>query len=669
MFGTPRDTRQELEFDSEHHSIDEDLLSNLSVSVASFREYAPQTGDDYVEQDEEADEHSHRDRSFGARSDRSLDAIVSELRLREERIDEGLLQSTSEKVECERERTDTDGTVTEAQTPGFREVEPDDDLPSPKMPHALYAQTDAGSSNSLAGSEGRRSRSGSPRITKEDVMRRLQRQRSVENQSPLATSTSSMPKIEERDDAWREEPVDENELEMEMELSLPPTPSQMQMDKPQPRPSLEERLKRALSPALVAPSPMRPAVVPSTSPAPPSPAAAPAQSAVSPPPRPQSHDISHTRFSPRESVHDAPSASSPLRVGRHGRSYTYDFDERPPSAPAKIAPAPAQLSPMAPSFDFGQPGVDIAEMDMRSALERLVDDVSIAGGGTVAGSVRSNRLSMDMGMEVDMDNSGATQSDGDASMAGTTETVDTENTELLAYLRDDGGERERPHVQRAGTAPLPALPATSTPDRPPQSRSVSAVSIAGGGEGEDLTPLIPGSAPSNSNANSNANPNPIPISAPAPLRPTHRDQAGLGLGAGPSSSRLPQAPPLPPKSPEKSARQVREEMIREKRRQARARESGEYFVPPRRDAAGNLMEESPASRRKSGELRPRMVSGRSMSTGDAEDLLSAEVCASRFVIVEMLIAFLLTDCLASCGCAKTGVGTAESEGRCAWDTA
>lgn len=544
------------------------------------------------------------------------------------------------------QRDVSDGTVTEVQTPGFREVEPvEDDLPSPRMPHALYEQTEVGSSNSLAGSEGRRSRSGSPRITREDVMRRLQRQRSVENQSPLATSTSSMPKIGEREEAWMEVPVGENEgeMEMELELELPPTPSQMQMDKPQPRPSLEERLKRALSPALVAPSPMRPAVVPSASPSPAAAAPAGPHSAVSPPPRPQSHDIPHSHFSPRESVHDASSVSSPPRVGRHGRSYTYDFDERPPSAPAKIAPAPMQqLSPMAPSFDFGQPGVDIAEMDMRSALERLVDDVSIAGGGTVAGSVRSSRLSgnLDMGMEVDMDNSGATQSDGDASMAETAETADTESTELLAYLRDDGGERERPHLQRAGTAPLPALPATSTPDRQPQSRSVSGVSMAGGCEGEDLTPLIP-SAPSDSNANSNNSSNPIPISAPAPLRPAHRDQAGLGLGAGPSSSRIPQAPPpLPPKTPEKSARQVREEMIREKRRQARARESGEYFVPPRRDAAGNLMEESPASRRKSGEVRPRMVSGRSMSTGDAEDLLSVEVRLGCFGKVEILTALL-----------------------------
>ena len=52
------------------------------------------------------------------------------------------------------------------------------------------------------------------------------------------------------------------------------------------------------------------------------------------------------------------------------------------------------------------------------------------------------------------------------------------------------------------------------------------------------------------------------------------------------------------------------------------RESGEYFVPPRRDASGKLIDESPASKRKSGQ---RPSAGRSMSTGDAEDLLR-EVC-------------------------------------------
>lgn len=82
----------------------------------------------------------------------------------------------------------------------------------------------------------------------------------------------------------------------------------------------------------------------------------------------------------------------------------------------------------------------------------------------------------------------------------------------------------------------------------------------------------------------------------------------------------PPPPPVPAKPKNgKTARQEREEIIKEKRRLARARDSGE-FVPPRRDAGGNLMEASPKAKKLIGMGRPSRR--RSMSTGDAEDLLS-----------------------------------------------
>lgn len=216
-------------------------------------------------------------------------------------------------------------------------------------------------------------------------------------------------------------------------------------------------------------------------------------------------------------------------------------------------------SPMASSFDFGKPGVDIAEMDMRSALDRLVDDVSIAGGVEPA----NDRMAPEQ--------SGFAVSSGDVSLAET-ELITEESTELLANLRE---------------------------------------SLRGHG---DSTPALP-----HPMQRSHTAPNPtIPSGSPSPFFP----DVGVDLDFGDRSEvyeeeqSLP--PPLPPKTPEKTARQIREEMIKEKRRIARGRESGEYFVPPRRDAAGNLIEESPASKRHSAG-RPK--ARRSMSMGEVEEYM------------------------------------------------
>lgn len=545
--------------------------------MASFHEFPPQEGPEYSDHDHDQEPHYEHDLhsqdfSFGGRSDKSLDNIVSGLRLREDHED-GHDGGDRERTESGR----SEGTVTEVIHPEPHRSDGTDQDPmriSSPLPdrhqnqefaahsprgYNLYAQREVGSASSLVGSDGRRSMS--PRINREDVLRKITRQRSTESYSPLGTpalasSVSSMPKVEE---------VEREDVDMGVErlVHLPPTPSQI--DHPQSRPSLEERLKRALSPSLPAPAPVRPAVVPSASPAPPSP--------VGP-----SHGPAAVHQPPVEGlpiIRDAPIATPP-RVGQHGRSYTYDFDERPPSTPAKMVPS---RSPVSSSFDFNKPGVDIGEMDMRSALDRLVDDVSIASGVEPSSVGKASRSRADPETQ-----------DGDVSMTDT-EPITEESTELLAYLKES--VRGKPAFQRSGTAPTPAVPTTSTPEQPPISRSVSEVSMMGGSSTAGLLKRN--------------------VFATSETLAESDDDDGM-------ETEVP--PPPPPKTPEKSARQAREEMIKEKRKEARMRESGEYFVPPRRDASGKLIDESPASKRKSGQ---RPSAGRSMSTGDAEDLLR-EVC-------------------------------------------
>ncbi|KAL5504663.1 BUD4 [Sanghuangporus vaninii] len=587
VFGPTNETSGMLgELDFEHANVDPDL--SLNASVASFHEIPPQDGLEYSDnghdQFQEREPYDHvQDFSFGGRSDKSLDNIVSGLRLREDFEESHDCDIPHQ--EHERERTESSrsgGTVTEAVRSEPRrshEIEHDglvrtsspvgdrnhntDFAPHSPRSDGLYAQREIGSASSLVGSDGRRSMS--PRINREDVLRKLSRQRSAENYSPLGTpalasSVSSMPKVEE---AEREDV----KMEVEELSQLPPTPSQI--DRPQSRPPLEERLKRALSPSLPAPAPVRPSVVPSASPAPPSPAGP--SHGPAPVPQPPVEGLPITR--------DAP-ISSPPRVGQHGRARTYDFDERPPSAPAKIV---SSRSPVSSSFDFNRPGVDIGDMDMRSALDRLVDDVSIASG--VEPSVGNNsRAKVDVAPQ-----------EGDVSMTDT-ELITEESTELLANLRES--VRGKPPLQRSGTAPPPNMPTTSTPERPPISRSVSEVSMMGGSSAAGL------------------------------LKQTVFATSEPFAESDDMDTDVP--PPLPPKTPEKSARQTREEMIKEKRKEARMRESGEYFVPPRRDASGKLIDESPASKRRSGQ---RPSAGRSMSTGDAEDILNESASAQRRVSV------------------------------------
>ena len=67
-------------------------------------------------------------------------------------------------------------------------------------------------------------------------------------------------------------------------------------------------------------------------------------------------------------------------------------------------------SPLAPSFNFDTPGVDIAEMDMRSALDRLVDDVSSVGG--------AEGVKPDISALPELDRSALVMSSGEVSLAG-----------------------------------------------------------------------------------------------------------------------------------------------------------------------------------------------------------------------------------------------------------
>lgn len=221
------------------------------------------------------------------------------------------------------------------------------------------------------------------------------------------------------------------------------------------------------------------------------------------------------------------------------RAHTFDFDSRGPQVG----------TPVSATFDLHQPGVDIA--DMRSALDRLVEDVSKTEGIPTGTPNTTSRL----------DRSNLTMSDGDYSLAET-DLVTEESTELLANLKGSlRGKGKAAVIERSSTVSGPSLPSTFSPEFS------------------------------------------LPVSRVA------------------STGSIP--PQLPPKESNigKTARQEREELIKEKRREARLRDSGEYFVPPKRNAKGTLLDLSPASKRHSlGNERPSRR--RSLSTGDVEDLLS-----------------------------------------------
>lgn len=249
---------------------------------------------------------------------------------------------------------------------------------------------------------------------------------------------------------------------------------------------------------------------------------------------------------------------------------------------------PLESTPLSATFDFSHPGVDVAEM--RSALDRLVDEVSINTEGAGEDEGQSKMMHTSCLLERSVDRSFAT-SEGDVSMAET-EVITVESTELLASLSMPG-RNGPPPMERTTSAPAaPLYPSTFTPSSVPASRV-------------------------------------------------------------PSTSAL---PPIPAPKDGKSARQLREEMIKEKRREQRARDSGEYFIPPRRDIAGKLMDESPASRRQSG---GRPSARRSLSTGDAQDLLS-EVSLSRSAFVVRFYSNVFPDR----GCSTADIYFEDAARRC-----
>jgi hypothetical protein len=216
--------------------------------------------------------------------------------------------------------------------------------------------------------------------------------------------------------------------------------------------------------------------------------------------------------------------------------------------------------PLSASF-CPPPGVDIA--DMRSALDRLVEDVK---------SNAESDLEEDNDERANKSNISNVTSEGDVSMAET-EIIDNEDAQTAEAEAEPVPHpashtfEERP-VERTATAPTLSLPDSFSSFRP--------------------------DSPASPALSHNSIPPPLPA----------KDSA-----------------PAPPKNG-KSARQEREDMIKERRRQLRARESGE-FVPPRRDPAGNLLEASPKAQRIASEIgHGRPSRRRTMSTGDAEDLSS-----------------------------------------------
>ncbi|KLO11072.1 hypothetical protein SCHPADRAFT_855784 [Schizopora paradoxa] len=379
--------------------------------------------------------------------------------------------------------------------------------------------------NSLSNSLSR-----SPLISREDIQRRLDEQRAGSVSGSVSPSTPSS--------------------------SMPPASAFEQRQQGRiPRPTLEERLKRAVSP-LAATSPRSESPNPSSR-IPVPVVVSPAPSPVVAPPSPIPSPAIATS-TPDKKISSA--TSSTLQIKAH----SHDAEGRPLAA-----------TPLSASFDFSQSGVG----EMRSALDRLVDEVSVNTEGMdddedmeteEQGGERSRGSATTAPMFIDR--SFAT-SDGDASMAET-ELITEESHELLAGLKSQmqGPPVLPPVLERMSSAPA----APTAPSRP--------------------STFTPASVP---------------------------------------ASRVPSTGSIPPQVPAKdgmSARQQREEMIREKRREQKLRDSGEFFIPPRRDLAGKLVdvESSPASRRHSG---GRPSKRRSLSTGDAEDLGSSSATAQRRVSI------------------------------------
>lgn len=561
-----RDILADLEFN--HPNIDPEVLSN--TSIASFHEFPPQSedGEDDHFRDERNTSGLERsmDVSFGRHSNMSLDAsvasIVNELKQSQHS------HSTEELIESDHQRVLTGTTDSTGMEVGRGEDQQADLSVSrlaspllnmsqnsieehsrsqsiqPRSPIGLYEQKDGrGSRTSIMTSDSGRERS--PRISRDDIMQRLAKSRSAESMSHIGSppaallaqaqnqSTDAGSNLSHSLPGEFRAPLEEMS---EVKLSAtPPLPSL-----PPARPPLEERLRRALSPTLSQPSPLRP-TPPLSVPSPKLSSAAVSQSA-SPLPAP-------VPLAPRGQLSlDAMTVQTSPRPEMQSRAQLFDA---------------APQSPFAPSFDFDRPGVDIAEMDMRSALDRLVDDVSIAGG------VEGVKPSMAI------DQSLLAASSGEVSLAET-ELITEESTELLANLRESlrghGRTASAPAAQameRTYSAPEPSMPHRSPAAMIPSPRVETSFAYSPRYEAEEVSPV---------------------------------------------------PPPVPPKTPEKSARQAREEMIKEKRRIARGRESGEYFVPPRRDATGKLLEESPASKRYS---QGRPSARRSMSMGELEDYVDS----------------------------------------------
>lgn len=586
VFGSPRggkDLLTDLEF--YHPNIDPEVLSN--TSIASFHEFPPQSSlshsyeqrpyeEHVVKDDHYENEHEKRERSvdlsYSRHSNISLDAsiasIVNDLKQSQHS------DSTGEAMDHNRERTQTNGTDSTAMEVGRGEEQqigsPISRLASPllnrsqnsfeeflptlhdhsRSPPGLYeVEEGRGSRSSLMGSDAGRDRS--PRISRDDIKQRLAKQRSAESMSYIGSPpVSLMPQAEGSDidagsSGGRPLPIEPREPFEEMDevkLSVtPPLPSSL----PPTRPSLEERLKRALSPAISAPAPLRPTPPLSVS----SPKLSSVLPSLSTSPLPSPIPI---MVEGRHNFDTATTHAS-QRPEMHTRAHTIDVGTR---------------SPLAPSFNFDKPGVDIAEMDMRSALDRLVDDVSSVGGA-------EGRKPDIIGLP-ELDRSALAMSSGEVSLAET-ELITEESTELLANLR----ESLRGHGRTA-----------SAPASQPMQRASTAPELY--------------------------------MSSESPMHTIHAPRIDTELAASPRievEDASPIPPPVPPKTPQKSARQAREEIIKEKRRVARGRESGEYFVPPRRDVSGNLLEESPASKRYSASRRPS--TRRSMSMGEIEDYMDS----------------------------------------------
>ncbi|THH07867.1 hypothetical protein EW145_g3090 [Phellinidium pouzarii] len=492
VFGTPnepRDILAELEF--EHLDLDADVLSN--TSIASFHEFPPLPSFEYSpgrygrEGGESGNERrrerreSDRDRSersvdvsFGGLSNRSLDAsvasIVNDLKTNLDHEMQGKMSGEERKMteisDSNAAEVDVENIEARNWNQGFQHaqiphadyvsrnaspvqngVDRNSDLsPSQTKSHTELYNLSEGLTGQASLTRSDAALNRSPRVGKEGMIRRFIGQRSVENTvgtPPLSTASTPAPLVINTQEVQYEkvadarakakgkmkEEIDMEDVDVEGAKTTLPLPLVQSSPYGQ-RPTLEERLKRALSPT---PAPLQPSSYASVSPG-----------GSYPTSKFPAHVFAPTPTSAPTSPNDSRNIDDRtglmhLRPELQSRAHTFDFASH----------SSAHGSSIAASFDFSQPGVDIAEMDMRSALDRLVDDVSIAGGGERVNGVHS-----------DVNQSGVTVSSGDVSMADT-ELITEESTELLANLQES--LRDRPsrvlpppeHLQRGSTAPIP----------------------------------------------------------------------------------------------------------------------------------------------------------------------------------------------------------------------